>query len=59
MAKREYLLTMSIQYNIPFNTISSRQVIGKKPNSPNQHHKKFIAESKENYFWEIFFNQDF
>ena len=31
------------------NTTSSRQI----PDSPNQHHENYIANSKENYWWDL------
>ena len=42
-------------YNI--NTVSSGQAIrgllDPIPNSPNYHHKNCIADSKENYYWDV------
>ena len=58
MIKTEFLLAMSIQYQADKwweqRNISRRGfLVDPLPNSQNQHHKNCIADSTENYWWDL------
>ena len=58
VTKTEFLLTISIQYQAD-EWWEYRQIliwgllVDPIPNSLNQHHKNCVADSKENYWWDL------